>query len=352
MKKLMTIAAIVMVILATGSVSFLYPQGAPKKPKIVTLEDTIKNAKQNNKDIVVVFSGTGLNELCDKINKEVFNTDKWKKDSPKKYIYLSVDCAKSDSVSPEQKEYNESLKNEFWVNQFPIVFLLDNTGTPYARTGYVPDANDPKKYLDYLATLINRKRERDDLLKKARTTAKPDDKMPKYESFINKLAEWGLGFSYRDVKDEIIAVKSNENDTLKGQCAVDLYWYYFGKKNEEKSKRYLDQLKDFDEGKWNDIQVRLKLDEIAKKYIEPKDWNGAVPELKKLFEYRPDGAPLQLLHWYLAVAYSELGDRAKTKSNLENALRAAPNGELAERIKQSLEEIKKSSPPEEPLPGK
>lgn len=312
-----------------------------KKPKLVTLEDTIKTAKQDNKDIVLDLTVSDM-ELCQKLDKEVFNTEKWKKDSTKKYIFIRLDYAQGDVVSPEQKEYNEKLRNEFGVDKYPVVFVLDSTGKPYARTGYLQDSPGAKNFLDYLGQLNSRKKERDDWFKRAKGAATKEKRVTALEDLMKKLNEWEVGYLYPEVKEELVASYGDSNDHSKSQYATDLvYYYYYVKKDKKKLDFYLEIVRDYDAQKAANIEVRFQIPEIEEKYINTEDWPNAIEPLKKLLEMKPDGEVKQIILFYLAFAYAKTNDGDKAYTTMDKALKCAPDSRLAnERIKNILNDWK------------
>jgi len=303
------------------------------------LEDTKKAAKESGKDILIDFSGSDWCGWCQRLDKEVFSTELWKKEASKKYILLVLDFPKGDIISKEQKEYNNKVKREFGIQGYPTVFVLDSDGRPYAKTGY--QEGGPEKYLAHLEAFANRKQERDDLLKQAKA-AKPEERLSLLEKVISQLNKWEVDFGYPEIKDGIISLDSDNKNGLKLKYATELVQYYQAKENKEKVDFYLNIVRQLDPGKGKKLEIDIKIDEIQSKYFQSQDWNGALGALNKLIdEFKPEGQAAQDLYHSIAIVYNQLNDKNKTIENLEKALNYAPDSDLGKKIKGILNNMKK-----------
>ncbi|MHC4942336.1 MAG: thioredoxin fold domain-containing protein [Planctomycetota bacterium] len=103
-------------------------------------------AQKSGKDLLVDFSGSDWCGWCKRLDGEVFSKDAFIKEATKKFVLVVLDFPRNKPApNPER---NQELMKKYGVQSFPTVFLMDNTGKPYARTGYMEGGPDP--YLAHL----------------------------------------------------------------------------------------------------------------------------------------------------------------------------------------------------------
>jgi thioredoxin-related protein len=116
------------------------------------LEVAKKRAKDEHKTILADFTGSDWCGWCIKLKKEVFDQPEFQDYAKKHLVMLELDFPRTKELLPKEKEQNEKLSEEFKVNGFPSVLLLNAKGKEIGRTGY--QAGGPKKYVEHLKALI------------------------------------------------------------------------------------------------------------------------------------------------------------------------------------------------------
>lgn len=104
------------------------------------LEEAKKEAAEQNKEILLVFSGSDWCGPCIKLDKNVWQSDAFKAESQKKWVLIKADFPKkkADLLSPELTANNEKLAEKYdKEGDFPLVVLLDKTGKVIGKKGYV-----------------------------------------------------------------------------------------------------------------------------------------------------------------------------------------------------------------------
>jgi len=104
------------------------------------LEDAKKEATEQNKKILLVFSGSDWCGPCIKLDRNFWQSDVFKKESQKSWVLLKADFPKkkADLLSPELTENNEKLAEKYdREGNFPLVVLLDKTGKVLGEKGYL-----------------------------------------------------------------------------------------------------------------------------------------------------------------------------------------------------------------------
>jgi thioredoxin-related protein len=105
-----------------------------------SLEEAKKEAAEQNKEILLVFSGSDWCGPCIKLDKNVWQSDAFKAESQKKWVLIKADFPKKKAnlLSPELTANNEKLAEKYNnEGNFPLVVLLDKTGKVIGQKGYV-----------------------------------------------------------------------------------------------------------------------------------------------------------------------------------------------------------------------
>lgn len=111
-----------------------------------------KRAKEENKSILIDFTGSDWCGWCIKLNKEVFSTPEFQEYAAKKLIMVELDFPKKKELPAKLKEQNDKLQEEYKIEGFPTVILLNSRGKEVARTGY--QDGGPAKYIEHLKELL------------------------------------------------------------------------------------------------------------------------------------------------------------------------------------------------------
>lgn len=103
------------------------------------LEEAKKEATEQNKKILLVFSGSDWCAPCIKLDKNVWQSEAFKKESQKCWILIKADFPKKKAnlLSPELTANNDKLAEKYnKEGNFPFVILLDKTGKVVGEKGY------------------------------------------------------------------------------------------------------------------------------------------------------------------------------------------------------------------------
>lgn len=102
------------------------------------LEKAIKKAKQENKTILVNFTGSDWCIWCKRLTDEVFSKSEFEDYAKEKLILVKLDFPRSIEQSQETKLYNNQLAARYGIEGFPTILLLNSSGVMIAQTGYQP----------------------------------------------------------------------------------------------------------------------------------------------------------------------------------------------------------------------
>jgi thioredoxin-related protein len=102
-------------------------------------EEAKKQALEENKNILLVFSGSDWCAPCIKLDKMVWQSDVFKLEAEKNWIIYKADFPKkkANQLTPELTEMNNSLAEKYNKNgNFPLVLLLDKTAKVIGVIGF------------------------------------------------------------------------------------------------------------------------------------------------------------------------------------------------------------------------
>lgn len=109
-------------------------------------------AKEMNRPVLINFTGSDWCSWCIKLNKEVFSLEAFDKYAKEYLVLLKLDFPRSIPQTPETKAANEKLMNQYGVQGFPTIVLVDSEGKELNRTGYQPGGVDA--YVKHLQSLL------------------------------------------------------------------------------------------------------------------------------------------------------------------------------------------------------
>jgi thiol-disulfide isomerase/thioredoxin len=165
-------------------------------------------AAAENKALLVDFTGSDWCGWCIKLSKEVFSQKEFSEYAAQKFVLVELDFPQQKAQDPKEKAQNEKLAQEYQIEGFPTIMLMDAKGRPFARTGY--EAGGPEAYGKHLDGLMGNKVKFDAELAEAAKLEGPA-KAGKILAALNVLSPDVLSF-YKDEIDEIY--KNDPSDTL------------------------------------------------------------------------------------------------------------------------------------------
>lgn len=102
-------------------------------------DDAKALAIKENKNIVLVFSGSDWCAPCIKLEKTVWMSDAFQKEATKSWVTYKADFPKkkANQLAPELTEQNNKLAEKYNSGgSFPLVVLLDKNGKVLGMTGF------------------------------------------------------------------------------------------------------------------------------------------------------------------------------------------------------------------------
>lgn len=105
----------------------------------INFESVKQEALKENKNILLVFSGSDWCAPCIKLDNVVWKSEAFKTEAEKNWVLYKADFPKkkANQLSPELTEINNQLAEKYNKNgSFPLVVLLDKMGKVIGMTGF------------------------------------------------------------------------------------------------------------------------------------------------------------------------------------------------------------------------
>jgi thioredoxin-related protein len=144
MKKLLIINLLLMLSLALSAQNW--------QTDLATAKSIAEN---ENKPIVLVFSGSDWCAPCMKLEKKIWSSEVFKTYAKENYVLLKADFPKrkQNVLTAQQQEHNNKLAEQYNKNgYFPYVIVMDARGFVAGATGY--NGMLPAEYITHLNSLI------------------------------------------------------------------------------------------------------------------------------------------------------------------------------------------------------
>lgn len=135
-------------------ISFLVPITMFSQNWKSNFEEAKAEAMKQEKNILLVFSGSDWCAPCIKLDKNIWQSEEFKKYSDQNYILYKADFPKkkANQLSDTLKNQNNELAEKYNQNgNYPLVVLLDKNGKVLGMTGYKNVS--PNDYLEILKSL-------------------------------------------------------------------------------------------------------------------------------------------------------------------------------------------------------
>lgn len=121
---------------------------------IHNFEEAKKQAVEQDKNIIIVFSGSDWCAPCIKLDKNIWQSDAFKKEAEENWIIVKADFPrkKANTLSKEQTDHNRKLAEKYNLEgSFPLVVVLDKTGKVLGKMGFKNVS--PEEYIKMIHAL-------------------------------------------------------------------------------------------------------------------------------------------------------------------------------------------------------
>ncbi len=121
------------------------------------LDDAKKVAQEDDKIILVNFSGSNWCYWCKKLAAEVFGKNEFQNYAKDNLVLMVADFPRPNNLPASVQEQNNSLAQKYGIRGFPTIILLNAEGEMIGKTGY--QEGGPVNYVNHLKQILNQKKE-------------------------------------------------------------------------------------------------------------------------------------------------------------------------------------------------
>jgi len=127
----------------------LSANGAPKPASVGVGEWTtdysaaMRQARTDKKKVFLFFTGSDWCGWCKRLDAEVLSTGDFKAYAREQLILVKLDFPRSTPQSTQVKARNQKLSEQYQVDGYPTIVVLDSNGSAVGRLGYQPGGPRP-----------------------------------------------------------------------------------------------------------------------------------------------------------------------------------------------------------------
>jgi protein disulfide-isomerase len=121
-------------------------------PWTTDYEKAVEVAKEENKLLLLNFSGSDWCHWCMKLDEEVFSEKEFEKFAENTLVCVLLDSPRGIRRSSKRSADIASMKSRFQVRGFPTIILVDADEEEIGRLGYKPGGAEP--YVERLREMM------------------------------------------------------------------------------------------------------------------------------------------------------------------------------------------------------
>ena len=117
-------------------------------------EEAKKIATEQDKNVVIVFSGSDWCAPCIKLDKNIWQSEAFKKEAAAEWVLVKANFPrkKANELPKEQTEHNRKLAEKYnKEGSFPLVVVLDKNGKVLGKMGFKNVS--PEEYIKMIHAL-------------------------------------------------------------------------------------------------------------------------------------------------------------------------------------------------------
>jgi thioredoxin-related protein len=112
--------------------------GAQDAHWLTDYNQAVNQAKTDNKNVLMDFTGSDWCPWCIRMDKEVLNTSQFKAYADKNLVLLLVDFPQSKQLPQKVQDQNNDLQKKYDAEGFPTFILIDKDGNVLGKqVGYL-----------------------------------------------------------------------------------------------------------------------------------------------------------------------------------------------------------------------
>ncbi|MGA2659465.1 MAG: thioredoxin family protein [Verrucomicrobiota bacterium] len=125
--------------------------GAAELDWMTDLGKAQAKAKEENRLVLMDFTGSDWCPWCIKLRKEVFSTPEFTEYAKKNLVPVEIDFPQRKQQPAELRKANRALQAKYEIRGYPTVVVLNGQGKKVGELGY--EAGGPKPFIAKLQEL-------------------------------------------------------------------------------------------------------------------------------------------------------------------------------------------------------
>jgi thioredoxin-related protein len=174
----------------------------------------ISKAKKENKDIMLLFTGSDWCPPCKKLEVEVFSQPDFVPGVENNFVLVKLDFPKSLELPEDLQKQNEEMASTYGVEGFPTVIMVDTSLKPFAFAGY--QEGGAENFIKMMTEAHERRVDRDENLAAAQKQS-GGERAQLLDAAISELGEEIVSVYYTDVVEEIVKLDKNNELGLRAK---------------------------------------------------------------------------------------------------------------------------------------
>ncbi|MDO4410265.1 MAG: thioredoxin family protein [Akkermansia sp.] len=171
------------------------------------LEAAKKQALEQNKDLIIEFTGSDWCPPCKHLRATILTTPEFIEAASKNFVLAELDYPQKKQQSPEVKAANDLLAQKYNVSGFPTVVFADANGKPFEAFVGAPSKAE---VMAALTNSLKKKQELKDLQAKVESAKDKDAKMEALYAIIKAAPKPFVNSFYGNVKNELMALDRDD----------------------------------------------------------------------------------------------------------------------------------------------
>lgn len=174
----------------------------------------IEQAAKEDKDLLLLFTGSDWCPPCQKLEQEVLSHDEFQFEAARHFVLVKFDFLKQTPQDKNTTEQNEEWAEKFGVDSFPTVILVDQSLKPYAIAGY-----EDGGFQNYLGMLEESRQVRINRDEKLKAAAKVQglERARLLDEAISEMREEITSIYYPEIIEEIVALDKDDELGLRSK---------------------------------------------------------------------------------------------------------------------------------------
>ncbi len=128
------------------------PVGYEAGTWITDYQLALNYAEQLDRTVLINFTGSDWCQWCFRLRDEVFTLPEFKAYAKENLVLLTIDFPSKKKLPPAEAQANQALAEQYGIQGYPTILLLNPQGKEIARTGY--QYGGAAAYVQHLQELI------------------------------------------------------------------------------------------------------------------------------------------------------------------------------------------------------